>query len=170
MAEALDGWLEVGDSGDPGEWTGPADGNEPAAGPAIVDAEAAIHFRFFKNDYFPPFSADRYRPAREPSWRYVVGIDAISAKQTGPWGLFSFKPLIPLGISPSFFSFISFWSALCWLTFPFSKLMHAGGHFLFPPTRTMPQQQPGPCTMKNPWNYPGKNSTPTPDYENGISR
>ncbi len=149
MAEALDGWLEVGIP------------EILVSGLVLLTALSLLlarrllmpRLRYISllNDYFPLFLLIAIA-GTGALMRYVVGIDAISAKQLA-MGLISFNPLIPQGIGPLFFVHLFL---VCTLLayFPFSKLMHAGGIF-FSPTRTMPNNSRA-VYHENPWNYPVK--------------
>ena len=157
MAEALDGWLEVGIP------------EILVSGLVLLMATSLLlarrllmpRLRYISllNDYFPLFLLIAIA-GTGALMRYVVGIDAISAKQLA-MGLISFNPLIPKGISSLFFIHLFL---VCTLLayFPFSKLMHAGGIF-FSPTRTMPNNSRA-VYHENPWNYPVKFHT-YPAYE-----
>ena len=149
MAEALDGWLEVGIP------------EILVSGLVLLLAVTLLlsrrllipRLRYISllNDYFPLFLLMGIA-GTGALMRYVMGINANGAKQLA-MGLISFKPVIPEGIGPLFFIHLFL---VCTLLayFPFSKLMHAGGIF-FSPTRTMPNNSRA-VLHENPWNYPVK--------------
>ena len=147
MAEALDGWLEVGIP------------EILVSGLVLLLAVTLLlsrrllipRLRYISllNDYFPLFLLMGIA-GTGALMRYVVGIDANGAKQLA-MGLISFKPVIPEGIGPLFFIHLFLVCTLL-VYFPFSKLMHAGGIF-FSPTRTMPNNSRA-VFHENPWNYP----------------
>jgi [DsrC]-trisulfide reductase subunit M len=149
MAEALDGWLEVGIP------------EILVSGLVLLMAVSlllgrrllmpGLRYISLLNDYFPLFLLMGIA-GTGALMRYVVGIDANGAKQLA-MGLISFTPVIPEGIGPLFFVHLFL---VCTLLayFPFSKLMHAGGIF-FSPTRTMPNNSRA-VYHENPWNYPVK--------------
>jgi nitrate reductase gamma subunit len=147
MAEALDGWLEVGIP------------EILVSGLVLLTAVCLLlarrllmpRLRYISllNDYFPLFLLMGIA-GTGALMRYVVGIDAVSAKQLA-MGLISFRPVIPDGINPLFFVHLFLVSTLL-AYFPFSKLMHAGGIF-FSPTRTLPNNSRA-IFHENPWNYP----------------
>ncbi len=148
-AEALDGWLEVG--------------IPPLLLSGILLLLAVtlllarrillqrVRYVSLLNDYFPLLLLMGIA-GTGALMRYVVGIDASSAKELA-MGLVSFRPTIPQGIGPLFFIHLFLVSTLL-AYFPFSKLMHAGGIF-FSPTRTMPNNSRA-VYHQNPWNYPVK--------------
>ena len=158
MAEALDGWLEVGIP------------QILVSGLILLLAVTLLLARrllipklryiSFLNDYFPLFLLIGIA-STGALMRYVLGIDANSAKQLA-MGLISFKPVVPEGIGPLFFVHLFLVCSLL-AYFPFSKLMHAGGIF-FSPTRTMPNNSRA-VYHQNPWNYPVKFHTYR-SYEN----
>ena len=157
MAEALDGWLEVGIP------------EVLVSGLVLLMAVSLLlgrrllmpKMRYISllNDYFPLFLLVGIA-GTGALMRYVVGIDISGAKQL-VMGLISFKPVIPEGIGPLFFIHLFLVCTLL-VYFPFSKLMHAGGIF-FSPTRTMPNNSRA-VYHENPWNYPVKFHT-YPAYE-----
>ena len=80
--------------------------------------------------------------------RHISKVDIISVKQF-TLGLFSFQPVIPVGIDAIFFTHLFLVSVLL-IYFPFSKLMHFGGIFLSP-TRNMSNNNREKRHI-NPWN------------------
>jgi nitrate reductase gamma subunit len=149
MAEALDGWLEVGIP------------EVLVSGLVLLMAVSLLltrrllmpRLRYISllNDYFPLFLLMGIA-GTGALMRYVVGIDTSGAKRLA-MGLISLKPVIPQGIGPLFFVHLFLVCTLL-IYFPFSKLMHAGGIF-FSPTRTMPNNSRA-VYHENPWNYPVK--------------
>ncbi len=82
--------------------------------------------------------------------RYFTKVDIVAVKELAI-GLFSFQPVIPVGIGVMFFIHL-FLVCVLLIYFPFSKLLHMPGVFLSP-TRNLANNN----RMKrhiNPWNYP----------------
>jgi len=84
--------------------------------------------------------------------RYFLRVDVTGIKEL-TMGLASFSPVIPAGISTTFFVHVFLVSVLL-AYFPFSKLVHAGGVFLSP-TRNLANNS-RMVRHINPWDYPVK--------------
>jgi nitrate reductase gamma subunit len=80
--------------------------------------------------------------------RYFFKVDLVGIKEIGI-GLMTFRPTVPEGISPLFFTHLFLVSTLI-VYFPFSKLMHLGGLFMSP-TRNLANNNRIKRHI-NPWN------------------
>lgn len=113
-----------------------------------------VRYISLANDYFPLFLLIGL-VGSGICMRYIGKTDIASVKVL-TMGLVTFKPVIPVGISPLFYLHLCFLSALL-IYFPFSKLMHMGGVFLSP-TRNLPNNSRA-VHHNNPWNPPKKYHT-----------
>lgn len=112
-------------------------------------ANPKVRYISLANDYFPLFLI--LGLVCTGIWmRYFDKVDVAQAK-VFIMGMVTFDPQSTEGLSPVFFTHLTFLSVLL-MIFPFSKLMHMGGVFLSP-TRNMR------CNTRevrhvNPWNDP----------------
>lgn len=111
----------------------------------------AMRYISLASDYFPLFLILAIG-ITGVLMRYYVRTDITAVKELAV-GLVTFKPVVPAGISPLFYTHLFLVSVL-FMYFPFSKLMHMPGIFLSP-ARNMANNNRWKH-HENPWNYPVK--------------